>query len=300
MTVRVFGQLKWRSEDGFSVIELVLGLTLGLVVTGGLYSLLVSQWQSYRFQREVSDASTTVRGAAALLNWELHQVSASSGDIYAMGPNAITIRATTGGGVVCSYKDVGTKNKKRRLGVYDISGALPDTATADSALVYRGELNTWQAYQVQRIWEGSDAWAGGVTPTCFWGDSSTSMPRPQAAVQVRDPSGNVDELEVGAGIQVFRRVEYGLVSRNGRSWLGRRMGGAATWELIAGPMRTAGDGGLVFTYLDANGNVTATPTDVASIVVDLRSESTGGLVKWGQGSNRAARDSVSTTVFLRN
>ncbi len=117
---------------------------------------------------------------------------------------------------------------------------------------------------------------------------------------MRDPSNNVDELEVGAAIQVFRRVEYGLFQQDGRWWLGRRIGGASSWELITGPMRSASDGGLVFTYLDVDGNVTATPADVKRIQVDLRSESMGGLPKWGQGSNRAVRDSVSTTVYLRN
>ena len=289
-----------RSEAGFSLIELIVGLTLALIVTGGMYSLLVSQWHTYRLQREASDAATTVRGAAALLNWELRQVSAGSGDIYSMDDNTITIRGTNGGGVVCSYKDVGSNGRRRRLGIYDLQGSMPDTslAGADRALVYKGDENSWDAYEIQRTWEGTDAWS--QTPTCFWGDSSTSMPRPQGAVQVRDPSGNVDQLEVGAAIQIFRRVEYGLFQRNDRWWLGRRIGGASSWELITGPMLSDSDGGLVFTYLDVDGNVTSTPAEVASIQVDLRSESRGGLPKWGQGSNRAVRDSVSTTVFLRN
>ena len=274
---------------------MVIALTLGLVLTGGLFSLLVSQWHSYRLQREQSDASTTVRGAAVLLNWELRQVSASSGDIYAMGANSVTVRSTTAGGVVCSYVDVGGSNDTRRLGIHDIFGAMPDTTTADSALVYRGDLDSWGAYEVSKIWQNSVP-----TPTCFWGDSSTSMPKPQAVVEVKDPSNNVDQLEVGAGIQLFQRVEYGVFQQDGRWWLGRRIAGASTWELITGPMRSASDGGLVFTYLDADGNVTAAPADVARIQVNLRSESVGGLPKWGQGINRSVRDSVSTTVFLRN
>ena len=289
-----------RSEAGFSVVAVVIALTLGLVLTGGLFSLLVSQWHSYRLQREQSDSSTTVRGAAVLLNWELRQVSAGSGDIYAMGANSVTIRATTAGGVVCSYKDVGGANDKRRLGIYGITGALPDTMTADSAVVYRGVLDSWEAYEVTKIWQKTDSWGAPVTPKCFWGDSSISMPRPQAAAEVIDPSNNVDQLEVGAGIQFFQRVEYGLFQQDGRWWLGRRIAGASTWELITGPMRSASDGGLVFTYLDADGNVTAAPADVARIQVNLRSESVGGLPKWGQGINRSVRDSVSTTVFLRN
>ena len=133
--MNVRSRLWAHGEAGFSVIELIVSLFLALLVTGGLYSLLFSQWHSYRLQREASDASTTVRGAAALLNWDLRQVSASSGDLYAMDDNSITIRATTGGGVVCSYKDVGSQNNRRKLGVYDFSGAMPDTSLADSAMV---------------------------------------------------------------------------------------------------------------------------------------------------------------------
>ncbi len=60
-----------RSRRGFTIIELIIGLTLGLIVLTSVYKLLMSQSRLYGVQREVADTRQSLRAAAALLSYEL-------------------------------------------------------------------------------------------------------------------------------------------------------------------------------------------------------------------------------------
>ncbi len=84
-------------------------------------------------------------------------------------------------------------------------------------------------------------------------------------------SGGV--YEIGAPFRAFQRVEYALYADAGRWWLGRKVAGAAFYEKLIGPLLAPGSGGLVFTYRDAAGNVTADPTQVVVIDFVIRAES---------------------------
>jgi len=104
--------------------------------------------------------------------------------------------------------------------------------------------------------------------------------------------------DVGTPFRVFRRVEYGLYldAGDGRWWLGRKVGAAAYYEKLTGPLLAPASGGLVFTYRDTAGNVTADPTQVAMIEFVLRAES------YRPSGNTLAfqQDSVAMRVALRN
>ncbi len=142
------------------------------------------------------------------------------------------------------------------------------------------------------------AWSAGGTPVCFWGDSTTAAPRPQAAIELTGTAASLATLKVGASLRVFRRTKYGLFAQDGRWWLGRRVG-AGAWELLTGPMLSPANGGLTFTYYDANDAVTTDPTLVSRVEFTLRSESYGRVSAAGQGGSTVG-DSLTMTVFLRN
>ncbi len=170
----------------------------------------------------------------------------------------------------------------------------------DSALVYLPGSDNWKSFEVSDVWDKGESWSSGGTPFCFWGDSSVNDPRPDGTIEIRGPASYVEETGTGSSVYVFSSAEYGLFERNGRWWLGRRIGAETNWELVAGPMRSPTDGGLDLRYYDSAGNVTTDLHAVARVEIVLRAESTGGLPKWGSGKSNAIRDSVKTTVFLRN
>ena len=104
----------------------------------------------------------------------------------------------------------------------------------------------------------------------------------------------LDYVQVGSPLRAFRRIEYGLYPEGGRWWLGRKVGAAASYEKLTGPLRSAAAGGLVFTYYDAAGAVTADPTLVTAVEFILRAES----YRRPQGQHYQV-DSLATRVAIR-
>ncbi len=281
-----------RQEAGFTIVELLVVSVVGLIMIMGVYQLLVIQSRVLTLQQETIDAEESARGAAALLAWELRSAAASGGDLYVISQDSVVLRSVRGSGVICSWVEGSGQSK---YGLRQTSGVFTGT-TDDSAMVFSVEDKAWAAFDVSNAWTGSDAWTNG-TPVCFWGDSTTSVPRPEASVQI-DTLATLAKLEVGGGVHLFRRTKYGLSAQDGRWWLSRTEG-AGAWEILTGPMLSPTDGGLTFAYYDALGAVTTDPTLVTRVEFTLRSESYGEISMAGQ-SGGALEDSVTTTVFLRN
>ena len=85
-----------------TLVELLVYIVISGAVMAGIFQLLMGQSRSYGKQRELMDVHETIRGAAAVLAWEIRQGSASGGDLYAIGANSITLRSIQGAGVVCA------------------------------------------------------------------------------------------------------------------------------------------------------------------------------------------------------
>ncbi len=107
-----------------------------------------------------------------------------------------------------------------------------------------------------------------------------------------------DYVDVGAPFRAFRSTQYGIYQEDGRWWLGRKVGAAASYEKLAGPLRAPADSGLVLTYYDGAGNTTAIPMQVALVEIILRGESFGKVPRTGQAP-AVQRDTLTTRVSLR-
>ncbi len=267
-------------ERGFSLMELLVAIILGAVVLTSIYGLVLSQGRTYGKQLELMDVHGTLRGAASLLSSDLRQ--AASADLYTIGANAVALRSPRGTGIVCKRHAT-----QPRFGIVATAGDLT-ASTDDSALVFAaGSVGSgddeWKVMKVQTV----------ITlPTCEWGGGSV----PDLAVQltVAVPADTAG-IGVGAPIRVFRRTEYGLFQDGGRWWLGSKTG-ASSFEKLTGPLRSPTDGGLVFTYRDGAGNVTADPAQVRVVEIVIRAESHH---RAGLGALEHQRDSVALRVALR-
>ena len=273
---------------GFSLVELLIVSVLGVVVVLGAYQLLISQSRLLTQQRETIDARDSTRGGAALLAWELKSVASSGNDLDVITTDSVVLRSFQATGVICSWDSIAGGSN---LGLRQTSGLFTGTAD-DSVLAYSVLNNSWGVHDVTAALNGSAAWAS--SPVCFWGDSTTSAPRPEASIAIDTFASHVG-LEIGGPVHVFRRTTYGLSQDSGRWWLSRRVGGGA-WEILTGPTLSPADSGLVFRYYDANDAVTTDPTKVARVEFTLRAESFGQ----AGGSLDPVQDSLTTTVFLRN
>jgi type II secretory pathway pseudopilin PulG len=294
-----------REQAGFTIVEVLVFLSLALIVIGAVYELLMGQNRLYQKQRELIDVRSNIRAAAAVLSWELRQASAREGDLYSIGATSFTVRSIQGGGVIC-----GEHPSQLRYGLWGTWGEF-NTAAGDSALVFAAgsqgpDDDAWKVVSVVAV---LGAASGGV-PTCFWGDADVGKGRgvgsgtgpstwtgnvtPDLVVEV---AGDMDSVYMGAPFRAFRPVEFGLFQDQGRWWLGRRVGGGP-YEILTGPLRPPSDSGLVFTYFDQAGSTTTDPSKVALVQIVTRGESFGKVPRRGQAPS-AEQDTLTIRVKLR-
>jgi prepilin-type N-terminal cleavage/methylation domain-containing protein len=278
-----------KSNAGFTVMEILVVVLLSAVIVTAVYKVLIGQSRLYQKQTELMDVRTTLRAAASLLAWELRQTSPAGGDLYEINTYWVTLRSIQGTGVVC-----GKHSTQPRVAVWDSKGVFDDAA-ADSALLFAGgdkgvQDDTWLVVDL------TDKWlTGGGDPDCSWDDGMGGTVEEDFVLEV---DGILDDVIVGGPIRAFRRVEYSIYPEGDRWWLGRKVGNAADYEKLTGPLRPPGDSGLAFIYYDRSGNPTADPALVAQIDIILRGESLRAAPM--SGGTSVQRDSLRVRVSTRN
>lgn len=279
-------------EGGFTVIELLVYLVVAVVVVTAVYNLLIGQNRLYMKQRELQDVRASVRSAANLLAFELRQASASGGDLDSISTFDVILRSVQGTGVVC-----GIHNSSARLGLYATGGDFSAT-TADSAMVFEANGSgtgddDWFLGGVAGKYDPS---AGGV-PSCQWSGVSVA---PDLVVAIDTTLVAIAGVEIGAPYRQFRKVHYGLyLEADGRWWLGRKVGAAASWERLTGPLSAPSDSGLAFRYYDQSGSATTDPTLVRMVDIVLRGESYGKVPQAGNLAPDVEEDTLTLRVSLR-
>ncbi len=273
------------SAHGFTVIELLVYIVLALLVLGAVFNVFMSQSRQHGLHLETMDARQTLRGAAALLTTEMRGLSVSRGDLYAIAPQSISLRSVQGLGVIC-----GKHATQPRYGMWHVSGTFQATAD-DSALMYSPSADAWSSVKIAQVWDPT----GGGVSTCAWPGGVSTDTVPEIVVSVPSDTAGVT---VGSPMRAFRSTEFGMLQQDGRWWLGRKVSGAASYDLVTGPLRAPADSGLALHYYDAAGVETADPTQVTRIEIVLRSESFGK-ARSTQGITTRL-DSVTVVAFLRN
>ncbi len=266
------------------MVELLVGLVVGLIVLSSVVQMLIVQSHGYRKQREIVDIRETAREATALLAWDLRQSAVGGSALAAMGANSIALRSPRGMGTICAKHPT-----LARYGLWKTGGNIL-AGIDDSAIVYQLGRDKWQALKITVV--GTPA-AMGVA-ACAWPGS-----RPPDVVVEFAVGGKTDTsyIKVGASFRSFRRVQYGEFQLNSRWWLGRKIGAAATYEQLTGPLVAPASNGLAFAYYDTLGAVTANPSAVGSISITFRTES----FKQTYVGNTYGyqHDSLTTKVALR-
>jgi Tfp pilus assembly protein PilV len=269
----------WPSlRPGFTLLEVLLAMLLSIAVLVSLLGMLNAQNNRTAHQREQSDTWLTLRSALAVMTFELRQ--SGGPDLLAITDSSFTVRSRQASGVICA--------KSATAAAYAVTGVTGTfTANAgDSVLVMTVETTpVWKMLGVAAA--GSP---GAIGPSaCIW----TGSAAPTAGVRFTvGTAADTALITVGSAVHAFRTTQYGITSHSGRRWLGRRVAGSTTWELLTGPLAT---NGLAFTYHNAAGVATTNPAQVASVRVSLVGES------FGQNSRKTlTHDSLSVRVQLRN
>ena len=279
------------TRRGFTLIEIMLSLTLMLIVTGAIYRLIVSSQRMARNQTERMSLQSNVRiGSLAVLG-DLREIGTVTGglvaenDIRAMNANSITYRGGRGTGFIC----VAPTATQVRIARNTFFGYRDPVVGRDSLYVFLdGDPNS----------ETDDAWlslpitAVSTATACpgVMGEGITlTTPNTLALVG----------LPTGTPVRIFEIMELKLHQEDGQSWLGARSVSAGEpVRPVLGPL--ANDSGFVLRYLNAAGAETADPTAVKSIEVTLRGLSEGAVNTGIGGVPTRVQEKLVSQITLRN
>ncbi len=268
------------------MVELLVTIVVASLLASAAFTILSSQVALYTVQGAKLETQVSLRTGAGMLSWAIQEASATGGDLTTLGTNSVTLREVHAGGIICS-------TSAQWLGIYSVSGQF---AASDSVLTYSIQNDDWNIVTVA----ATDTTTSGLaikTPDCFWGDT-TNAPNPEVAIDLAGSSAIIDNLLVGSPIRAFHPVQFGLEEVNGRYWLVQRVSGATAPERLAGPLLSPADSGLVFSYYDADGAATTTPSDVATVGILLKAESREDLSAYVRSGNLA--DTLRLRVSVRN
>ncbi len=61
-----------RSQGGFTLVEMLIAMVVGLIIIGGAYSTYSAQSKAFLSQRDISKMQQNLRAACHVLAWDLH------------------------------------------------------------------------------------------------------------------------------------------------------------------------------------------------------------------------------------
>jgi prepilin-type N-terminal cleavage/methylation domain-containing protein len=291
-----------RARRGFTMIELLVALTLLGLVSAALYRVLVNNQRLYLAQTQRIDLSQNIRAAANILPAEFRELDAADGDITAMTATSIQIRAMRWVSFVCVAPLLAGVNANLTMTIRGGQTGQPmffgsrGIRTTDSMLVYLdGDPTTRNDdYFVPAQITAAPAL------TCPAVGAVVAQPGTQVTFNGNFIAGTnvANAIPVGAPVWGFERVVYQLYQPPGDpNWYVGFQPAGGTMQPLIGPVLA---NGLSFTYYDVNGNVTAVRTQVARIDITVRAQTAIAVRAAGQAPAQQIVDSLSTSVALRN
>ena len=295
------------NRRGFTLIELMIALVLLGLVSAAVYKVLVNNQRVYLAQTQTIDLQQNIRAAAAILPADLREIDAADGDIAAMGPDSIQMRAMRQLAFVCPPNPLmggGIGQLTLNLRATPMYGNRQTFQRNDSLLIYwEGNPTTrtddkWLVAQVKTVAAGpfcSDSGPAGPLTVPTQGFQLTFQPQ-----WIIDPTLNVaGAITSGAPVRGFDVVTYRVYqSADGNSYLGQRnLSQNSAIQPVVGPL--TGANGVTFSYYDSVGAVTPLPAQVAQIQIVLRARTTSP-IRGADGVQAYKVDSVVTRVALRN
>jgi len=291
------------ARRGFTMVELLVAMVLLGLVSAALYRVLVNNQRLYMAQTQRIDLSQNIRAASNILPAELRELDAADGDIIAMAPDRLEIRAMRWLGFTCVAPVMGgglngitMVIRGGDVGQPLFYGARGMNIVSDTMLIY---------YDGDPTTRNDDYWARGT----FTGVAPAVQACPGLPVQTgRLVTFNLNLLglganaggaiPVGAPVRGYEHVIYQLYKPAGDTsyYIGFQPAGG-TMQPLVGPVLT---NGLTFQYFAADGSVTAVKSQVARVDITVRARTALAIRGGGQAPAATVVDSISTSVALRN
>lgn len=320
---------KQTVRRGFTLIEIMIAVTLLGIIGSILTAVLVRQQRFHRAVAQVTDARARMRDIATILPTDLRSISTAGRDILGISDTSIQFRAFVGSAIMCRIAGtvasppatlVELPPQELTSGNVLASWINPpqpnDIAYFYDSGVEAGNLDdSWKVTTITDTTSGAEsAWC--PTSTGFTTAADATKRRYRITV---DSVLLASRIEVGAPIRFAREVRYSVyLASDGQWYVGFQAcapsatynspGTCGSREVLAGPVKpgTADTttSGLFFVFRKRNGDrvtaISASDT-ISSVSVGIRTLS-GSLL--GATSSKAASeqggDSLRFTVGIRN
>jgi prepilin-type N-terminal cleavage/methylation domain-containing protein len=278
-----------QARRGFTLVEMLVAITVSTIVLGAAYMLLQNNQRFYRSQSQIVDLQQNLRAVAELLPAELREISSVEGDILAMSSTALRIRAMRGLGIICDTTAIGSgRITLRNSQWFGYRGVDP---SRDGILIF-DENNPDFA--------SDDRWVSATV------SSTTAVNCPDGSAGTRVDLGSVTgglgtiaSVTRFSPVRTFEQVTYRLFETGGNTWLGVSSFVDGAWTAmseVAGPLRE--NDGLAFEYFDAAGAATADSSRVVSVRITARARSMQPIHVQGRPIGYHS-DSLTVRVALR-
>ncbi len=267
-----------RERAGFTLVEMIVVVVLGTLLIAAALDVLITDQRTFTVQDAQIQGEQTTRSALGVLTGELRQVSARGGDLLDMGASSITIRAARKFGIVCGI----VRTNPPVITVLKVGSWFADN---DSVYIFADNNSSISS---DDAWIRAQVTAVDTTSICNLEPAQALNFNGQAAL-----FGTGDSVSTGAPVRSFVDHTYGLMTYQGKTYLGRSDGTAGTPSPLVGPLDSSS--GLQFAYLDSLGAVTTTSTDVRMIQITIKTSS-----PVTNAAGNPVSDSTTTVVYTRN
>ncbi len=273
-----------RGESGAGVVEAVVAITLLSVVLGAMISVLIQQQRFYLVANDAANTTSLVERLETVMLGELMPLSAGGGDVVYASADSLVVRVFRGVFSICSMAGaddnewwVRPLTKVRPVGV-------------DSLLVF--SEGTKGSFSDDHWIPGALVSFDNAGDTCP--DSTTAY-----TMQIEEVLEDIQaQIPIGAPIRIFELASFWLAAQDG-SWFLKSSAQGGQPIVVSGPLAPADSAAtsvLQFRYLDADGNTTATLSEIARIEIDLAAV---GAVPMRRGGEPLSRNRA-IAIKLRN
>jgi type II secretory pathway pseudopilin PulG len=296
---------------GFSLVELLIVIVLLALVLTSVMTIFVQQQRFYSDSSAIMETRSSTRDAAYVLQSDLRSLSPKGGDIFAMGSKFVEFRSQLGATVVCTIDASRTIVTVPPINV-TTGAALTSWVTppvvGDTLLILDAGSSPGAVSDTFNIYTlTAPATANASCPNATGLTTTAGEATQGITFQVKPALTATTTL--GAPIRIVRRAHYELYQEASGSWyLGYydctplRVPICNSLQPVAGPYvppNNSGTGGIVFTYRDANGAVTADSSLVRRI--DLAARAQTSIDVHTAGYKRGPMtDSTFMTIAPRN
>lgn len=257
-----------RRRSGFTIVELLVALTVAFVLIAAVYRLLLQQVRFSAWEATVSDTHDAGRVLRTVLSRDIAGAVPAVGDLDVAAPDSFALRAFTDLGFVCAL-----------------------SATPGLLSVAWSDRVGWTANDSLRVYSAG-AWR-------------SLMPGSSLPIDLALPCGtfsvppdyqflfltlDIDATPVGSPVRLFRWRSYHVTNVGGEAWVARS--DVVSTEPLIGPLA---EDGLNFAFLDAAGETTSQVANAAALSVVAVLERAPGPYFW---SDRA--DTLRLFLPLRN